>query len=173
MKRLVRSSHFAVPIMLGALFWLTAMVMPNRIVLLLTNSLVLVGSIAVCVFYTPSAIKLVRTRPEDPVIHLVLGICYAWGFSAIWRLWSLLWLTSGQEEWMVNNDLIGFLQAGVFLGACYHLTSPGAIRPDIPALRWLIPAVVIGGAVGLCACLAAYNLDSRPLVQWLKPYIPR
>ena len=106
-----------------------------------------------------------------------IGIFYSWTFGALWRIWTLLWLTSGQEPWMVNNDLIAFFQAGIFLAAVYHLISPGAIGGHrgeaMPSLKWIVVGVVAGVAVGLASFLSLASPDTSAFVHWIKPYVPR
>jgi hypothetical protein len=173
MRRLVRSRHFYIAAVLCSIFWVVATHTDNHIVLLMSNSLLLAGSAAVSVAYIPVFWKAVRLNKATSIQHLALGIAYAWTFSCIWRLWSLLWFTSGQEAWMVNNDIVAFLQAGIFLGACYHLTSPGAIAKDMPSLRFIVLGGVVGTAIFLTAVLALYSPDTSAIVQWMKPWVPR
>jgi hypothetical protein len=173
MRLLVRSRHFYIGIGLFTAFWVMASVVPNSVVLLITNSLVLAGSTAVAVAYVPVVWRAVRESRDASIQHIALGIGYAWTCSAMWRVWSLLWLTSGQDPVLVNNDLVAFFQAGVFLGACYHLTSPGAIGRDMPQLRWIALGVVVGTGVLLATLLALYNPDTSRFMHVIKPYIPR
>jgi hypothetical protein len=173
MRRIIRSKHTYIALGLGVLFWVMARLVPNQLIILLTNCLVLAGSTAVGITYVPVAVRAIRSQAKPSVQHIALGIMYAWFFGALWRVWSLLWLTSGQQAWMVNNDVIAFFQAGVFLGACYHLTSPGAITGNMPQLKWIVLGVVCGIAVGLTALLVLTHPDTTAFVEALKPYVPR
>lgn len=173
MKVLFRSWHVIGDLILLILFWTCAYFTPNKTVLLLTNSMVLAGSIGVSITYIPAAIQSIRTGKDMSVQHITLGIAYAWSFSAAWRAWSLLWLLSNQPSWMINNDLVAFFQAGIFRGSCYHLTAPGAIAPNIPSLRWMVLGIIVGTAVGLAAVLSIFHPDLTQFVQVLRPYVPQ
>lgn len=173
MKLLVKSNHFRLAITLFVTFWVTASFIPNDIILLITNSLVLAISAAVFIAYLPQVWRALRDDSLDRIRHIVLGICYAWGFSWLWRLWSLIWLTGGKPDWAIQNDLIAFFQAGVFLGGVYHLTSPNALYESVPSLRWIITGLVIGGGVLLACGLTFLHPDTAGFLEWIKPYVPR
>lgn len=173
MKVLVRSHHLHLGIGLFIIFWITASLLPVRYVLLITNSLYLAGATAVGICYIPAVVRAIRRNEKASVQHIALGICYAWAFGALWRLWSLLWLTSGQQEWMVNNDLIAMFQAGIFLGACYHLTAPGAIAPEMPSLKWIALGITTGIGTLVAFWLIFMHPDTTWFVNGFKDYVPR
>ena len=172
MTRLIRSHHFYVDVTLAALFWTVAPLMQVSFVLLLTNSFVLSASTAVAVAYLPAAWEAVRGIGDPDTQHIRLGIVYHWAFTALWRIWSLFWIMSGQPPWMVNNYLVAFLQAGVVLGAGYHLTSVNAFGTDKPGRKWLVVGAVSGVAMFVAVCLAAFSPDTRFLAEAIRPYVP-
>jgi hypothetical protein len=178
MKRAVRSGHFWTCIVLFMVFCLTATLIENRIVLLLTNSLLLAVSTAVGIAYIPVAWAAIRDSDNPQIQHIALGISLGWSFSAAWRLWSLFWLMTGagpEFSFLIQNDLVGLFQAGISLGAFYHLTSPGALGHNRPRGRWIALGCVVGAALGVAAVLAYYspNDTARRMAETIKPYIPR
>lgn len=178
MRYAVRSHHFWICVALGGLFWVTAIAIPNRVLLLLTNSLLLAASTAVGVAYAPVAWAAIRDRDHPRIQHIALGIALSWTFGALWRLWSIGWLMTGagpEYAYLIQNDLIGFFQSGIALGAFYHLTSPGALGPHRPRARWIAVGAVIGVALGIAAILAYHtpNIYAQTVAEWLKPHIPR
>lgn len=178
MRRAVRSFHVWICISLLAIFCLTASVLDNRIILLLTNSLLLAISTAVGIAYTPVAWFAVRHDERPQIQHIAIGISLGWTFSALWRLWSLFWLMTGagpEYAYLIQNDLVGAFQAAIALGAFYHLTSPGALGHNRPRARWIAIGLVIGAAVGIAMILAYYtpNEGAKALADAIKPYVPR
>lgn len=169
--------HIGIAFTLATIFWISVFYIPNQLVLLITNNLLLAGSTAVGITYIPVAWHAITSDESTRVQRIALGIAYSWFFGALWRIWSLLWITGGQDPVMVNNDLIAFFQAGMFLGAVYHLISPGAIGGDrgesMPSLKWIALGVVCGVAVTIATLLATLNPDTRAIVEAIKPYIPR
>jgi hypothetical protein len=124
-------------------------------------------------------VRAIRGKQPARVQHIALGIGFAWAGAALWRIWSLIWLTSGQEDWMIHSDVVAFFQAMISLGALYHLTSPGAVA-DLGLAR-LKPQWARGVAVGgviLAALVTAIAIDvlepdTRWLTETIKPYVPR
>jgi hypothetical protein len=173
MLAVLKSKHFAIGLALFCGFWIGASFIENRLVLLATNALVLFGSTAVGVAFMPVAWRAINESAKSNVQHIALGITYAWFFGAMWRIWTLLWLTSGQQSWMVNNDIVAFFQTGIFFGACYHLTSPGAIGDDMPRLKWIVLGLVLGVSVLTVSLLTYFNPDTTGFVEAIKPYVPR
>jgi hypothetical protein len=173
------SVHFWIGVGLFCCYWTAASILDVRTVLLLTNSLYLSAATAAAVAYLPTAIRAIRARQPARVQHIALGIGFAWAGAALWRIWSLLWYTSGQELWMIQNDLVAFFQAMIALGALYHLTSPGAVA-DL-GLSKLKPqwarAVAVGGVV-LAALVTAITIDylepdTRGFTNAIKDWVPR
>ena len=169
--------HLGIAAVLATIFWTTAYFLPNWLVLLVTNSLVLIASAAVGFAYIPVAWATIWLEESTSDQRIAIGIAYSWFFGALWRILSLLWITSGQDPVLVNNDVIAFFQAGIFLGAVYHLISPGAIGGPkgerLPSLKWIALGCVVGIAVALAVMLAVLSPDTRGLVEQIKPYIPR
>jgi len=176
MRLLVRSHHAWIAVGFGAVFWAAAAITPNPVVLLFTNSFVLVVAVFVAVAYFPvfwDSLRKSRTSPDSAkIVYLALGIVYSWSFSAAWRVWSILWLKGGQNPLDVNNDLVAFMQAGIGLGGLYHLSSPSAFggRP------WGKAAGFIGVAfatIFLALALTYGGINTTALMSALRPYIPR
>lgn len=174
MKKAARSPHFWIAIVLVSFFSFSASVISNTTLLILTNSLLLAASTAVGVAYVPVAWHAMRNEERPAVQHIALGIAYAWIFSAIWRCFSIFWLMADQPMFLVNNDIVAMCQAGIALGAFYHLTSPGAISWNMPRMKWIILGCVIGAALGLSVLLASFtpNEYARALAEVIRPYIP-
>lgn len=171
MKQVLLSKHFWVAVILCSLFWVLASFLPNHTVLLVSNSLVLIGSIAVALVYMPVAWSTLTQDKSDRLKHISLGIAYVWGFSALWKLWILIFLTSGQPYDWINNDIVGFFQAGIFLGAIYHLTAPGTVD-GVPTKRLIGLGVVIALALSLAIILALVEPNTRAIVNKIIPYLP-
>jgi hypothetical protein len=178
MRRIARSNHFWIGASLAATFWMTASYLPNKILLLITNALMLAGSTAVSIAYVPVAVQKIRYADATEFQCIALGIAYVSTCNALWRMLSIFWLTSGQDPILVNNDIVAFLQSGIFLGYAYHLASPGAIggmgvEERLPRLKWIVIGFAVGVAVFLAALLALYNPDTHWLAELVGPYIPR
>jgi hypothetical protein len=176
MRLLAHSRHAWVALGLGAAFWTAASIAPTQSVLLFTNSFVLVVASFVAVAYFPvfwSALRKSRTSPDSArILYLALGIVYSWAFSALWRIWSILWLKGGQNPADINNDLVAFLQAGIGLGGLYHLASPNAFggRPWGRVLGFVGVAVA---TIVLALVLTYGELDTAALMTAIRPYVPR
>lgn len=178
MRKAIRSHHFWLCISLFAAFWATVLFVPGKVVLLLTNSLLMAASTAVGIAYAPVAWAAIRDSDNPKIQHIALGISLGWSFSALWRLWSIFWLMTGAGptyEFLIQNDIVGFFQSGITLGALYHLTSPGALGPNRPRARWIAIGGVVGAALGITAVLAYHtpNDYARGAANAIKPYIPR
>jgi hypothetical protein len=176
MRLLASSRHAWFALGLGAAFWTAASIAPNPVVLLFTNSFVLVVAVFVAVAYFPvfwGALRKSRTSPDSArILYLALGIVYSWAFSALWRVWSILWLKGGQNPADINNDLVAFLQAGIGLGGLYHLASPSAFggRPRGRVLGFVGVAVA---TIALALVLTYGGLDTTAFMSALRPWVPR
>jgi hypothetical protein len=143
-----------------------------RTALMLSNSLLLVASIVVGFFYIPVAWRAIRDGESATIQHLALGITLAWCFSGLWRALSLIWLNSGQPLALVNNDVIALCQAGVALGALYHVSSPGALGVSYKR-RVAVVAGIVAAAFGFAAWMTWAPPDMRPLAEAIIPLLPR
>lgn len=174
MLNLLKSSHFILALGLFVVFWIATRFIDVHIALQITNALMMAAAAAAAVAYAPVVWRsLSHPETKNSIQHLALGIFYAWFFGALWRFWSILWLTSGQDPAMLNNYVVAFLQAGIFLGACYHLTAPGAIRDDLPRAKWIVLGLVVGVGVLAATALVLYKPNTRWLVEIILPYVPR
>lgn len=173
MRLVLRSSYTHVAVACFFAFCLCSSFIPNYIVITITNCLLFTSSVAVALGYTPIAIKAIREGDSSATI--ALGICYAWGFDAIWRMISLFWLTAGQNPILVNNDVVALMQAGMALGAMHHLTTVRRTAEGrrLVWVRWGDIWVVVGSALALAAVLLLVHPDNRWVVPLIAPYIPR
>jgi hypothetical protein len=172
MKYLLSSKHFYIEAGLFAAFWISTRYLDTKTTLLLTNSLLLSTSVAVAVAYIPVAWRAIRGFGAPEAQHIKLGISYHWTFGALWRMWSLLWITSGQQSWMVNNDVVAFFQAGIALGGMYHLTSPGALGTSSPSAKMIWVSLVVGVTMFVTSILAVSNPDTRWIAEAIRPFVP-
>jgi hypothetical protein len=178
MKKAVRSHHFWICLGLFVAFCVTCVILPTRVTLLLTNSLLLAVSVAVAVAYTPIAWRDIRDSTNPIRQHISLGISLGWTGSALWRVWSIFWLMTGagpEYSFLIQSDIVAGFQAMIALGATYHLTSPGALGQNSPSLKWIVLGCVIGAAFGIAALLAYYtpNDFARHTADFIEPYVPR
>jgi hypothetical protein len=178
MRRAVKSGHFWTCIAFFVVFCITAAIVENRVILLLTNSLLLAVATAVGIAYIPVAWEAIRDQSNPEIQHIALGISLGWAFSAAWRIWSLFWLMTGagpDYAFLVQNDVVAMFQAGISLGAFYHLTSPGALGHGKPRVKWIAIGGVIGAAFGIAAVLTYYtpNDGAKWLAKTIEPYVPR
>jgi hypothetical protein len=153
------------------MFWIIAAFMPTSYVLLITTCFVLEISTAVAIIYTVVAVKTIRKAATLPTQHIAVGICYAWLFNSLLRIWSLLWLISGGQDWLLANNLVAFLHAGVALGGIYHLTSPGAFGRDMPAWRWITLAAVAGLVMVGIVIAIGMTPGALELMQHARPWL--
>jgi hypothetical protein len=174
MRLLTHSRHAWFALGLSAAFWTAASIAPNPVVLLFTNSFVLVVAVFVAVAYFPvfwDALRKSRTSPDSArILYLALGIVYSWAFSALWRIWSILWLKGGQNPADISNDLVAFLQAG--LGGLYHLASPSAFGGRLRG-RVLGFVGVAVATIALALVLTYGGLDTTSFMSAIRPYVPR
>jgi hypothetical protein len=176
MKRLVKSRVFwAGWIVPFAMYWTVAYFAPNKYLIPTLNALVLTISAAVMVAYTPSVWWVVRTQNAEvaKLRFLLIGIWLSWSAQLFWRAWSLLWLLSGREEWMIQNDVVGFFLFSVFCGGSFHLLSPNSLWSGVPGLRWIALGLITGAGVGLASVIAITSPDFHWLTAIMKPYVPR
>jgi hypothetical protein len=122
----------------------------------------------VALLYAPVAVRAIMLGGER-IQHLAIGICLAWGFSFLWRVLSLMWITSGKPSWLLVSEAVAFLQAGVFLGACYHLTSPGALPNRIS--RTAAVTGIVSASTALAVALAYFEPDTSWFVNAMRPYL--
>lgn len=176
MKLVVTSPHFWTGAALCTAFWTSAHYLPTPVTLLISNSFMMAVGTAVAIAYLPAVVRAVRNRKAARVQCILLGIFYSWFFNSLWRIHSLLWLRAGSPDWFIQNDLLAFYQSGVALGGAYHLLSPGAIGGDlgerVPMLKWIALGAVCGVAVLIITLLAGFDIDTTPIVNSLRPYVP-
>jgi hypothetical protein len=172
MKILLRSAYFHVDMAMLVVFWVSAYFIAVRPTLLICNSLLLAVSLAVACAYAPLVWDAWRGQTDPETRHIIKGIFYAWTFDFLWRAWTLLWLTSGQDPAMINNDVVAFLIAGKAYGGILHLTSPGALGTNKPSVRGIAIASVVGASVFIAVTLYA----TEPNTGWIKdailPWLP-
>lgn len=172
MKLLARSHHAWIALGLGAAFWISVFMVPIHVVLIFTYSFVLIVAASVALVYFPVFWNALRYPDGNRIIYLALGVVYSWSFSAAWRVWSILWLKSGQDPSDIANSLSAFMQAGIGLGGLYHLASPSAFG----GRRWG-RAVGFASVVVSSAALALYltygGLDTTAFMAAIRPYVPR
>jgi hypothetical protein len=168
MVQVARSPHTWICIALAVIFLVTMRWVPNQWTLLLTNCLILVGSGCVAALYGPVAIDAIRNRDPETQ-HIAVGICLAWTFAFFWRVLSLGWYTSGKPSWLLASEAIGFMQSGVFLAACYHLTSPGTLPKRVN--RAAAVAGVVAVSLTLAVLLVVFEPDTSEFMEALRPYL--
>jgi hypothetical protein len=171
-RRVVRSQHFWISGGLLIAFCLGVATLEVKTALTLSNSLLLVASLVVGLAYLPVAYRAVRDGASPTIQHLAIGIVYAWFFNAIWRVLSIIWLTSGQPPELVNNYVISFCQAAIALGALYHVTSPGALGVSYRR-RGLAVGAIVAAAFAFAVWMIVDAPDTRPIASALIPWLPR
>jgi hypothetical protein len=172
MRRAVRSQHFWIVLGLFVAFCVGASWLDNQSTLILANSLMLVTSVVVSCSYGPIAWQAIRHRESPTFQHLTVGIWLVATANAIWRLLSLLWLTSGQPPELVNNDLIAGFIAMASLGYLYHTTSPGVFGLSYRRRSLAVAAIVLS-AFSFAAWMVVAPPDTRPIAEAIIPWLPR
>lgn len=167
------NGHVVLGAALCTIFWVCASIVPNHVILMVTNSLILAASVAVSIAYVPVAWKTLNDDSSPRLQHIAIGIAYAWVGAALWRLMIMFWLMSGQKAELLNNDVMGMIQGIVFLGACYHLTSPGALGFNMPSARWLALGVVCGIAALMATLLILFAPNTEDWADKVIPWLPR
>lgn len=176
MKLLIRSRVFWVGWLVPFVaYWTAAYFVPNKLLIETLNVMVLTIATAVLIAYTPSLWWALRKENEQVsrLQFLLIGIWLTWWATTFWRMWSLLWLLSGREEWMIQNDVVGFFLFSVFCGGCFHLLSPNSLWIGVPGLRWIVLGLLVGIGVGFASWVAASGPDLHWLTAIIKPYVPR
>ena len=158
---------------LFTIFWILASIVPNHVILIVTNSLILASSIAVSIAYVPVAWTTLNDNSSPRLQHIAIVIAYAWVGAALWRIMIMFWLMSGQPPALLNNDIMAMIQGIVFLGACYHLTSPGALGLNMPSARWLALGIVVGIASLMAVLLILFTPNTEEWALQIIPYLPR
>lgn len=171
MLRVYTSKHFLISTALFVAFCLGITQLDYKAELAISNSLLLFASVVVAVAYIPVAWRAIRDGESPTIQHLALGVCYAWGFGAVWRVITFIWLFSGQPLGMVNNSVVSLCQVGVALGGLYHLTSPGALGVSYKR-RAIAVAGVVGCAVAFAFAVVTWPPDLRPVAEAIMPYLP-
>lgn len=172
MTTIIRSQYIWINLALLAGFCLFASLTPVEHVLVLTNSFVLCAAAGAAIRYLPLAIQTIRGEHSAAAQHVAIGIVMASGFSAVWRLWSLIWLQGGRVDGMVQNDIVAALQFGLAIGLLFHVSVP---RQDgrYPYWRLFFIGGIITASLVLSAAIIWLNIDTSPLVALVLPYIPR
>jgi hypothetical protein len=167
------NGHVVLGAVLCTIFWICASVIPNHVILMITNSLILAASVAVSIAYVPVALKTLKDDSSPRMQHIAIGIAYAWVGAALWRIMIMFWLMSGQKAELLNNDIMAMIQGIVFLGACYHLTSPGALGFNMPSARWLVLGVVCGIGALMAVLLILFTPNTEQWAEQIIPWLPR
>lgn len=172
MRRAARSSHFWVVLGSLAAFCAGAWFLDNRNTLILSNATLFVTSFVTSLAYAPIAWRAIRYGEGSTFQHLVVGIVLVSTGNWLWRVLSLLWLTSGQDPALVNNDVVAGLQAMISLGYLEHVTSPGALGVSVRK-RGLAVAGIAVVALVFAGWMIFVPPDTRPLAQAIIPWLPR
>lgn len=172
MRLLLRNRHPWIILALFAGFWALASFVPVDQVLVLSNSFVLCAAAGAAIRYVPLALHALRRGGSAAAQHVAIGIVLASGFSAIWRVWSLIWLRGGRIDGMVTNDVVAFMMFGLAIGLCYHISVPGR-NGRLPWWRVIFISAIVICSLMLSAALIYWEIDTAPLVAFMLPYIPR
>lgn len=172
MRLLLRSRHPWLITALFAGFWVAASIVPVEAVLLLTNSFVLFAAAGAAIRYLPIAWRVLRIRGSAAAQHVALGIVLASGFSAVWRIWSIMWLQGGKDGAFVNNDLVAFFQFAIAIGLCYHISVPNR-DGRMPYWRVAFISGIVVASLALAGALIWTDPDTTWVVQAIIPWLPR
>jgi hypothetical protein len=172
MRLLLRNRHPWIILFLFAGFWVFASFAPVDYVLILCNSFVLFSAAGAALRYFPLAVQALRKGASAAAQHVAIGIFLVSGISAIWRIWSLIWLKGGRVDGMVTNDVVAFMLFGIAVGLCYHISVPGR-NGRMPGWRVIFISSIVGCSLLLSAALIWLEVDTSPLVGFMLPYVPR
>jgi hypothetical protein len=172
MRLLLRNRHPWIILGLFTGFWVVASFVPVDQVLVLCNSFVLFAAAGAAIRYVPLALHALRKGGSAAAQHVAIGIVLASGFSAVWRVWSLIWLRGGRADGMVTNDVVAFMLFGLAVGLCYHISVPGR-NGRLPWWRIIFVSSIVACSLLLSAALIWWDINTAPLVGLMLPYIPR
>ena len=121
----------------------------------------------------PVAWKTLNDDSSPRLQHIAIGIAYAWVGAALWRIMIMFWLMSGQPQALLNNDIMAMIQGIVFLGACYHLTSPGALGFEYAQRPLACSWIVVGIAALMAVLLILFTPNTKEWAEQIIPWLPR
>lgn len=146
-----------------ALFLILVVMIPNYVMVLGLNILVLAVSVAVIVTYAPAWWRILMTqRRLDGPAALSLGIGASWAGELAFRTYSFIWRMLDQPEWLTESPFVPAILTLTFLAGVLDVTAPGAVDGVVPRKNWITLGAVAGvSAFTFCTLIVLARFGLR------------